>query len=102
MSILDAAVSLFHGVYDNQAPFETSLLSQVLTRIQHGTWRREIARLRHTLQTKGEEAYKRDKEKLVAMTPACAMHTRDGAVPLVGRVASVSNIVHFDLDKLAD
>src|SRR5262245_64290624 len=102
MSILDTPVSLFRGAYDNGAPFESPLLSQVLTRIQQGVWRADIARVRRTLAAQGEDAYRRDKNTLVALTPACAIRTRKKKVALPDRVVSVTNIVHYDPDKLDD
>jgi Primase C terminal 2 (PriCT-2)/BT4734-like, N-terminal domain len=101
-SVLDVPISLFRGTRDNGTPFASPLLSEVLGHIQQGRWRDTIAALRQTLHDHGEAVYKQHKERLIAMTPACAMRTRDKNVPLEERIASPSNLVHFDLDKLPD
>ena len=59
MHLLDQPVSLFKSIYDNDTPGEHLLLSEVLDRIHQGTWRTAITRLRRTLASGGEAAYKR-------------------------------------------
>jgi hypothetical protein len=79
LAALNQPVGLFRVVTDH-IPFETPLLSQVLSRIQHGTYRKEIAHARRVLSEQSEEAYKKTKTHLVSMTPAC----RGGQLLLVG------------------
>src|SRR5215831_13987544 len=102
MTVLDQPVSLFTSVFDKGAPWQSPPLAQTLNRIQRGVWQKEITQLRLTLQSKGEDAYRIKKSKLMAMTPACAMTLREGTVPLSERVASVSQIIHYDLDHVPD
>jgi hypothetical protein len=78
------------------------LLVEVLTRIQQGTYRAAVAHVRQALTTRGEPAYKRAKATLLALMPGCTLRTRDRDVPLAEKVTSVTQIVHYDLDKLAD
>jgi hypothetical protein len=100
-SVLDVPVSVFRGV-QTDTPCETPLLSDMLTRIGQGVYRGEIAHLRRILTEQGEKAYKRTQERLLAMTPACTLRTRDRKIPVQDKVVQVTNIVHYDLDNLAD
>src|SRR5712691_10571903 len=101
MSILDAQVSVFNGSFDT-AVIETVPLRTILDRIQHGTYKAHVERLRHILATQGEQAYKAAKEKSVAYTPSCAMTTRDAKTPWPEKLMTCTNLVHLDLDKLDD
>src|SRR5580765_3450761 len=72
---LDRPISLFRGS-TNTTPVDQVSLSTILTRIQDGTYRQATAHLRHLYASGDEGAYKAAKDRSVALTPCCALHTR--------------------------
>jgi hypothetical protein len=98
--ILESSVSVFTSRYDKHVR-EHVPLDEMLTRIQSGIYQDPIARLRQYLGV-NQAAYKAKKDLLPSFTPCCALHTRDGAVPLVDRLRSVVGLVHYDCDHVAD
>jgi hypothetical protein len=99
--LLARDVSVFEGS-TNTTPIETVPLADVLRRIQDGTYRPAVASLRHLLATGNQTRYRREKEKSLAFTPCCALHTRAKDVDWPEKLLSTTGLVHFDLDHLDD
>jgi hypothetical protein len=96
---VDAAVSVFQGARDTRV-VETVPLGAVLERIRIGTYRDTVLAARRLKQQ--ESAYRSAKERLLAFTPGCALHTRDKDVPWSKKLISTTGIVHYDFDHLRD
>jgi hypothetical protein len=99
--LLAKEVRVFSGS-TNTTPHERVLLGDVLQRIQDGTYQQETERLRDSLATHDEKAYRAAKERSGAFTPCCTLHTRAKDVPWSQKLISTTGIVYLDLDHLND
>jgi hypothetical protein len=100
-SVLAAPVSLFRGS-TTVLPQEVLPLVTLLDRIERGTYRASVERLR-TLASAGQiQQYRARKAQSLAMTPGCALSTRAKDVPWTEKLLSCTGLVHFDFDHLAD
>ncbi len=98
-SSLDAHVSVFQGSTTTR-PCETVPLTTILGRIQDGTYRQAVLRLRQLVHNGNLRAYRLAKEHSVAFTPACAISTRDKACLWEEKLLGCTGLVHFDFDHL--
>jgi hypothetical protein len=101
MTHASTTVSIFPTVKAT-LPAETLPLAAVLQRVQDGTYAPGVQRLRHILATGGEKPYRQAKERLLSFTPACTLVRRDRDTPWCEKLVSVTGLVHYDLDHLAD
>jgi len=98
---LVAPVSVFSGS-TNVTPVETLPLSDVLQRIQDGTYQQHTEWLRGVLANGDSAGYRRGKEQSMAFTPCCALRTRASKTPWADKLLSTTGLVYFDLDHLTD
>ena len=99
--LLAADVSVFDGSVTTTS-IEMVPLAAVLQRIQDGTYRASVASLQHLLARGDQVRYRVEKEKSVAFTPCCSLHTRARDTPWSQKLLSTTGLVHFDLDHLED
>jgi Primase C terminal 2 (PriCT-2)/BT4734-like, N-terminal domain len=97
-SILDKPVSIFAGV--GTKVIANHPLGTVLNGIRSERFQEDIARLRLLVGDKA--AYKAQKELLTSFTPCCTLRTRVQKVPITKKLTSVTGIVHYDFDTVAD
>jgi hypothetical protein len=100
-SLLAREVSVFSGS-TNTTPIERVSLAVILQRIQDGTYRSSVDHLRQILTSGDSERYRVEKEKSIAFTPCCALHTRAKDMPWSQKLISTTGLVYFDLDHLDD
>jgi hypothetical protein len=99
--LLAKEVSIFSGS-THTTPSERVSLAAILQRIQDGTYRPSVDHLRHILTSGDRERYRVEKEKSIAFTPCCALHTRAKEMPWSQKLISTTGLVYFDLDHLDD
>ena len=97
MTLLTIRINLFHGSYDPR-PAQTIPLAQALEHIRHGTYRQQIAGLRHALNLHGKPFYDGAKKQLDAYTFAGTFHQTRTKQHLLTH----SGLVHLDFDGVTD
>lgn len=94
MTHLDQPVSIFQGS-TRVIPVETVSLHTVLDRIQDGTYRPYVERLRTILASQDQDAYSAAKRHSTAFTPAGTFTQRNNA-----SVITLSGCLNFDMDHV--
>ena len=89
---LAAQVSVFRGS-TNTTPVETLPLTEVLQRIQDGTYQQYTEHLRYLLATEGKARYDDAKKRSMAFTPAGVFARRAN-----GELTTPSGLLNFDFD----
>jgi hypothetical protein len=100
-AVLAAPVSLFRGS-TTVLPQEVLPLVTLLDRIEQGTYRVSVERLRTLASTGQLQQYHARKAQSLALTPGCALSTRAKDVPWSEKLLSCTGLVHFDFDNLAN
>ena len=94
MTHLAQPVSIFQGS-TRVIPVETVSLHTVLDRIQDGTYRPYVERLRTILASQDQDAYSAAKRHSTAFTPAGTFTQRNNA-----SVITLSGCLNFDMDHV--
>jgi hypothetical protein len=96
MSLGEAWVSVFRSATDAK-PMQSESIEAVLAGIRDGRWEKPVQRVRETLARDGEEAYKKAKKSLAALTFAGEFFKRAN-----GALGKHSGYICLDIDDVED